>query len=135
MQVQSPSQVKEYCRDSRKEVDRKLKSVCEAFIANASRQVAGAIMDFQEKVVNHRRGDSSKNISRESWAKPETLQDIIGQSQRNLKKRFPLFQRSMQLYLANKETEFTLFRPIRVRNASESLAATGFLVLLDFIEK
>jgi hypothetical protein len=43
------------------------------------------------------------------------LQEMVSESQRNLRKFFPKVQRSMQLYLAHRETEFILFRPIRVR--------------------
>ncbi len=36
-------EVKEYCRDSRKEVDRQLKAVCEAFISASVAKVAGPV--------------------------------------------------------------------------------------------
>lgn len=39
----------------------------------------------------------------------------IKEAQRRIKTHLAPLQRSMQLYLANKETEFILFRPIRVR--------------------
>lgn len=42
--------VREHCRDSRKEVDRKLKVVCEAFIDGATRAVVGQIKDFLSQV-------------------------------------------------------------------------------------
>lgn len=43
-------EVKEYCRDSRKEVDKQLKAVCEEFISLSTRQIVMLIQDFQEKV-------------------------------------------------------------------------------------
>ena len=43
--------VREQCRDSRKEVDRKLKVVCEAFIDGATRLVVGPIRDFLSQVT------------------------------------------------------------------------------------
>ena len=42
--------MKEHCRDSRKEVDRKLKVVCEAFIEGATRSVVGDLKDFLNQV-------------------------------------------------------------------------------------
>ena len=41
------------------------------------------------------------------------LLGIINDAQKNLKLRIPEIQRSMQLYLANRETEFILFRPVK----------------------
>ena len=43
-------EVKEYSRDSRKEVDRQLKLVCEAFISKATVKIVGPFMDFIAKV-------------------------------------------------------------------------------------
>ncbi len=108
-------EVREYCRDSRKEVDKQLKAVCEAFIATSVTRVAGPIQEFMRKVEEHRRTDKTLNISREPWGRPDVLQSAVSQTQRELKRHFPAAQRAMQLYLANRETEFILFRPIRVR--------------------
>lgn len=49
-----------------------------------------------------------------TWAAPQQISSIIQESQRNIKSKLVGIQRSMQLYLANKDTEFILFRPIRV---------------------
>jgi len=43
------------CRDSRKEVDRQLKSVCESFIASSVREVVGGFQDFLKRVEEHRK--------------------------------------------------------------------------------
>ncbi len=107
-------EVREYCRDSRKEVDKQLKSVCEAFIASSVARVAGPLQEFMRRVEEHRRTDKTLNISRESWGRPDVLQAAASAAQRELKRHFPAAQRAMQLYLANRETEFILFRPIRV---------------------
>jgi conserved oligomeric Golgi complex subunit 3 len=37
---------------------------------------------------------------------------------KRIKTHLPLLQRSLQLYLANRETEFILYRPIKVRCAA-----------------
>lgn len=45
---------------------------------------------------------------------PEQIAAVLLETQRLIKANLAPLQRSMQLYLANKETEFILFRPIRV---------------------
>lgn len=57
-------------------------------------------------------------LSQQPFAKAEAVGEIIRNSQRLIKNKLPLIQRSMQLYLANRETEFILFRPIRVSKIS-----------------
>jgi len=47
------------------------------------------------------------------WASPQQISGIIQESQRLIKSKLSTFQRSMQLYLSNRDTEFILFRPIR----------------------
>lgn len=42
--------VREHLLDSRKEVDRQLKSSCETFIANATEVLCGPLIAFVEKV-------------------------------------------------------------------------------------
>ncbi len=116
-------EVREYCRDSRKEVDKQLKAVCEAFIAASVDRVAGPIQHFMKRVEEHRRVDKTLNISREPWGRPDELRARVSEATRELKRHFPAAQRAMQLYLANRETEFILFRPIRVgiSNTNHSL--------------
>lgn len=47
---------------------------------------------------------------------PEEMAIVVKEAQKAIKAHLAPLQRSMQLYLANKETEFILFRPIRVCN-------------------
>ncbi|VVC91161.1 unnamed protein product [Leptidea sinapis] len=49
----------------------------------------------------------------EPWATPSQIAIAVHEAQRRIKLHLATLQRSMQLYLANKETEFILFRPIR----------------------
>lgn len=55
-----------------------------------------------------------EQLKSQPWAKPEQLAVVVKETQRRIKTHLAPLQRSMQLYLANKETEFILFRPIRV---------------------
>ena len=53
---------------------------------------------------------------------------------KSLKKVIPLVQQKMSLYLANKETEFILFKPIRV-NILEAFAKFAKLTEETFDEQ
>lgn len=112
-------QVKEHLLDSRKDVDRQLKGVCEVFIRDSSKFLIGSLLGFIEKVQQllkqpQQPGSTASLILRQSpWASPQQISGIIQESQRMIKSKLSGLQRSMQLYLANKDTEFILFRPIR----------------------
>ncbi|XP_014366007.2 conserved oligomeric Golgi complex subunit 3 isoform X3 [Papilio machaon] len=100
--------VKEHLLDSRKEVDRQLKNCCEMFIKHATEILAGPIVDFIEKKVQTPTAAETKEK-----VLPEEIAVAVKEAQRRIKAHLAPLQRSMQLYLANKETEFILFRPIR----------------------
>lgn len=52
-------------------------------------------------------------VANQDFGKPGTVAQIVKDAQQNIKKRIPEVQRSLQLYLANRETEFILFKPIK----------------------
>uniref|UniRef100_A0A182VQI6 Conserved oligomeric Golgi complex subunit 3 n=1 Tax=Anopheles minimus TaxID=112268 RepID=A0A182VQI6_9DIPT len=133
-------QVREQLLDSRKDVDRQLKMVCETFIKDATKQLVGPVLTFIEAAQNHLRnhpgggktaavagagpavtpaattasGQSTGMALRMApFAAPQQISSIIQECVRNIKSKLAGLQRSMQLYLANKDTEFILFRPIR----------------------
>ena len=54
------------------------------------------------------------SLRTQPFAIPEKVQEVIAETYRNLKNRKGEVQRSMGLYLANKDTEFILFKPIKV---------------------
>jgi conserved oligomeric Golgi complex subunit 3 len=114
-------QVKEHLLDSRKDVDRQLKLTCEQFIKDVTKQLVGPILLFIEnaqnllKQVTPQPGNSTGMLLRQTpWAAPQQISSLIQESQRNIKSKLAGIQRAMQLYLSNKDTEFILFRPIRV---------------------
>lgn len=114
--------VKEHLLDSRKDVDRHLKVACEMFIRDVTRQLVGPILTFIENSQNLVKQSSSSQqqpantltLRQTAWAAPQLISSLISESQRNIKNKLAAVQRSMQLYLSNKDTEFILFRPIRV---------------------
>ena len=60
--------------------------------------------------------DGIQNVSvrQQPFAVPEKVHDIVTLTYKNLKSQKPEVQKSMALYLANKDTEYILFRPIKV---------------------
>lgn len=116
-------QVKEHLLDSRKEVDRQLKLACEQFIKDATNYLIRPLLNFQQKAeallkVNVSSQTQQRKINyalRESaWASPQQINGVLQETQRIIKSQLPGLQRSMQLYLSNRDTEFIIFRPIRV---------------------
>jgi hypothetical protein len=53
-------------------------------------------------------------LAQQPFARADAIGKIVQETQRLIKNQLPTVQRSMQLYLANRETEFILFRPIKV---------------------
>lgn len=53
-------------------------------------------------------------LKEHKFAKPETLRELCIESYRELKSRAQSTQKSMKLYLSNKDTEYILFKPIRM---------------------
>jgi hypothetical protein len=53
-------------------------------------------------------------LAQQPFARADVIGKIVQETQRLIKNQLPIIQRSMQLYLANRETEFILFRPIKV---------------------
>ncbi|KAH9631562.1 hypothetical protein HF086_004723 [Spodoptera exigua] len=102
--------VREHLLDSRKEVDRQLKSCCELFIKDATEILAGPMIAFIEKATAFA---PIEQLKTQPWATPEEIAVAVKEAQKKIKAHLAPLQRSMQLYLANKETEFILFRPIR----------------------
>ncbi|KAF4529520.1 hypothetical protein B566_EDAN015178 [Ephemera danica] len=106
--------IKEHLRDSRKEVDLQLKHSCEALIEHATKKLAQSLMAFLDQVQHfHAAGGSSELLSKQPWAAADAVAEVVNDTQKRIKSQLPAFQRSMQLYLANRETEFILFRPIK----------------------
>ncbi|CAK1544455.1 unnamed protein product [Leptosia nina] len=102
--------VKEHLLDSRKEVDRQLKSCCELFIKDATRIMVGPLIELIDKVQLLQ---PTEQLKMQPWAAPSQIAIAVQEAQKRIKSTLAPLQRSMQLYLSNKETEFILFRPIR----------------------
>lgn len=111
--------VREHLHDSRKDVDRQLKTVCERFIRDATNFLIGPVTSFLDKANQHIQNAQSQptqgipGLRQMPWAAPQQISGICQESRRLIKGQLTGLQRSMQLYLSNRDTEFILFRPIR----------------------
>lgn len=118
--LEGTPRVKEYLIDSRKEIDKHLKFACESFINNVTTHVVGFVIKWLEKAELLLKSDAMPAFEQHEFLKPQVLAGILSTAQRNIKTKLPEIQRSMQLYLANRETEFILFRPIKVSTKKTS---------------
>ncbi|KAG5882532.1 hypothetical protein JTB14_038143 [Gonioctena quinquepunctata] len=118
--LEGTPKVKEYLVDSRKEIDKQLKHSCEEFISESTQILIGNILQWIQKAEHILQIIQAENatsqdltVANQNFGKAQSIAAIIKDTQKNMKLRIPEIQRSMQLYLANRETEFILFRPIK----------------------
>lgn len=146
--LEGTPQIKEHLLDSRKEVDRQLKTVCEQYIKDSVHMLVGPLVTFLEKAQALLAQDTLKSanttssaqessaskvnfvLRQSSWASPQQISSIIQETQRLIKAKLAVLQRAMQLYLSNRDTEFIIFRPIRV--SSENVNIIKMLIIIPF---
>lgn len=107
--LEGAPQMKEQLIDSRKHVDAKLKFTCQRLIQYATYSLIGPIIILLEKDKWHDANPKEEN----PLGSAKEVADIIVDVLRVIKFKCPEIQQSMQLYLANKETEFILFKPVK----------------------
>jgi len=54
-------------------------------------------------------------VKQQEFAQPKAIHEKVQESLSKIKKDLPLIHQSMALYLANGDTQFVLYRPIKVR--------------------
>ncbi|CDQ57010.1 unnamed protein product [Oncorhynchus mykiss] len=110
-------EIKEHYIDSKKDVDRHLKFSCEQFIQQQTHLFVGNLEEFLTKVSALKtmaiQGGPTYNLSQQPWAQPAKINDIVMATYRVMKSKLPSTLQSMSLYLANRDTEFILFKPVR----------------------
>jgi len=127
-------QVKEQMIDSRKDVDWQLKKTCEEFIHLAVSGLVTPLKNFLDKAsyLVATRKTAQRDLARSSitneistvgqekplrlqpFATPEKLHDVVGETNKLLRSKLPKLLKAMSLYLANKDTESILFKPVKV---------------------
>ncbi|XP_067948240.1 conserved oligomeric Golgi complex subunit 3-like [Watersipora subatra] len=129
--VEGTPQATEYLMDSKLEVDQQLKVSCADFIELVSLQLVNKMEDFHTKaeVIRKMAAGEAPLLTSQPFAKPEALRELVAESYRVLKATTPNIHKSMTLYLANRETEAILFKPIKARVQKQ------YQQLIDVIEK
>uniref|UniRef100_A0A674I115 Conserved oligomeric Golgi complex subunit 3 n=1 Tax=Terrapene triunguis TaxID=2587831 RepID=A0A674I115_9SAUR len=115
--LEGTPEIREHYIDSKKDVDHHLKSACEQFIQQQTKQFIEQPEEFMSKVAALKamasQGGPKYNLSQQPWAQPAKVNDLVSSTYKTIKTKLPSMLRSMSLYLANKDTEFILFKPIR----------------------
>ncbi|XP_072180236.1 conserved oligomeric Golgi complex subunit 3-like [Diadema setosum] len=111
-------QVTEHYVDSKKDVDNQLKCTCEVFIRHVTDSLASELQAFLKKAqvivdLNQEEGGTKVTLRSQPFASPERVHEVVGASYKQIKSQLPKVFQSMALYLANKDTEYILFRPIK----------------------
>uniref|UniRef100_A0A7N8WQ11 Conserved oligomeric Golgi complex subunit 3 n=1 Tax=Mastacembelus armatus TaxID=205130 RepID=A0A7N8WQ11_9TELE len=102
--LEGTPEIKEHYIDSKKDVDRHLKFSCEQFIQQQTQIFVGNLEEFLTKVTVRAKADLAA----------AKINDIVMATYRVMKSKLPSTLQSMSLYLANRDTEFILFKPVRV---------------------
>lgn len=111
--LEGAPQMKEQLIDSRKHVDAKLKSTCQRLIQHATQLLIDPVLKLLELSRLYLNSDGSSRIRQQAFGSAQEIAKTVGEAQRLIKFKLPNIQQSMQLYLANRETECILFRPIK----------------------
>lgn len=107
--LEGAPQMKEQLIDSRKHVDAKLRLTCQRLIQHATYSLIYPIIKLLEKEKLLDATSSQEN----ALGSAQEIATIVADVLRIIKFKCPEIQQSMQLYLANKETEFILFKPVK----------------------
>ncbi|XP_017652184.1 conserved oligomeric Golgi complex subunit 3 [Nannospalax galili] len=115
--LEGTPEIREHYLDSKKDVDRHLKSACEQFIQQQTKLFVDQLEEFMTKVSALKtmatQGGPKYTLSQQPWAQPVKVNDLVATAYKTIKAKLPLTLRSMSLYLSNKDTEFILFKPVR----------------------
>ncbi|EFN81917.1 conserved oligomeric Golgi complex subunit 3 [Harpegnathos saltator] len=107
--LEGAPQMKEQLIDSRKHVDAKLKFTCQRLIQHATYLLIYPVIKLLEKDKLY----NANSGQEDALGSAQEVATIVADVLRIIKFKCPEIQQSMQLYLANKETEFILFKPVK----------------------
>ncbi|XP_011312499.1 conserved oligomeric Golgi complex subunit 3 [Fopius arisanus] len=111
--LEGAPRMKEHLIDSRKHVDSKLKAACQMLIQHCTKLLVDPIDKLLGSNTNASSASPQKTIHQSTKVHPQVVAQVVSEVLRLIKFQLPSIQQSMQLYLANRETESILFRPIR----------------------
>lgn len=114
-------QLTENYLDSKKDVDVELRIVCEQFIQSVSESLIAPLSAFLAKVTVIKNlaveegKDSIAFLKQQPFAKPENVRKVVSETYMLLKSKLTSTLQSMALFLANKDTEYILFKPVKAK--------------------
>ncbi|XP_058965587.2 conserved oligomeric Golgi complex subunit 3 [Pocillopora verrucosa] len=114
-------QLTENYLDSKKDVDVELRIVCEQFIQNVSESLISPLSAFLTKVTviknlaQEEGKDTKAFLKQQPFAKPENVRKVVSETYMLLKSKLTSTLQSMALFLANKDTEYILFKPVKAK--------------------
>ncbi|XP_015111966.1 conserved oligomeric Golgi complex subunit 3 [Diachasma alloeum] len=118
--LEGAPRMKEHLIDSRKHVDSKLKAACQMLIQHCTKLLVdpidkslGSVISSNASVASPPGSPNAQKGIVPAKVEPQVVAQVVSEVLRLMKFQLPSIQQSMQLYLANRETESILFRPIR----------------------
>lgn len=111
--LEGAPQMKEHLIDSRKHVDAKLKSTCQRLIQYSTNLLIEPVLKLLEKAKSCVQQENTNPNQNQDLGPAQDVSAAVSEALRSIKFKLPGLQQSMQLYLANRETECILFRPIK----------------------
>lgn len=69
-------------------------------------------------------------VKQQEFAQPNAIHEKVQESLAKIKKDLPLIHQSMALYLANGDTQFVLYRPIKVRKKIKKITKYNVLIFI-----
>lgn len=114
-------QLSEYYIDSKKEVDAELKLVCEQFISDVTDSYIAPLIGLLDKIdtilkmAESDGKDGRALLKLQPFAKADAVRKVVSETYMLLKSKLPTTLQSLSLYLANKDTEYILFKPVKAK--------------------
>jgi len=110
--------VLQYQVDSKKELEKQLKAVCEAFIMAVTKVAVEPMLSFITKVTAVKvaagaHPATAKPLREQAFASPAKLAEMVEKVNEALSQQLPKSIAKMQLYLANSNTQAILFKPVK----------------------
>ena len=118
--VDGTPQVTEHIMDSKRDVDKELKKVCEQLIISNTLDLIGSLMSLlsrMDKILTMNETENNVKpivLKNQPFATPEKIGECVSQVFHDIRSRLPTLQVDLHLYLANRDTEFILLKPVRL---------------------
>lgn len=127
--------VRERQKDSKRELEEQLKSVCEAYIMTITKQMVEPMLSFVTKVSAVRSAGSSqeKPLREQAFASVEKLRTAVARSSEALTSELEDIVKLTRVYLPNASTRAVLFQPVR-SNIAEAHSQIAQLLESDYNE-